>query len=74
MIPNEARLGWTSTSITTNPLRFDYHQSASVYFRVLPIGNDSQISLPVVGETYDFQALPFPAIFSVAVVIDTCKS
>ena len=66
-IPFGARMGWTYT-LDFVPISFDFVENYQMYFRQIE-RND----YPRVNQSYDFQALPYPAIQSVAVEIDTSK-
>ena len=71
-IPGGSLIGWTpETSI--NPICFDFRKDYDLYFRSVPILATGVKNFPKVGEQHKFQVLPYPAIFSIAVEIDTSK-
>ncbi len=72
-IPHNSRLGWTFAG-GFMPLTFDYDEYHRVYFRTLVTNsNEAKAAIPRVNQTYSFDVMPYPAIFSLAVTIDTGK-
>lgn len=66
-IPAGSHMGITVEADFT-PVTFDYVQGYPSQFRLVPGSN-----YPEEGQVLLFQALPYPAVFSLAVVIDTSE-
>ncbi|ELT93466.1 hypothetical protein CAPTEDRAFT_198011 [Capitella teleta] len=64
-IPEYSLLGWTFKD-NISPFSFDFIEGYELYFMSI----DDSDEYPVVGQPYQFAALPYPAIHSAAVEID----
>lgn len=67
-IPSQSRLGFTVEGI--NPISFDFQEGYNTYFDKI----NSAADYPVVGQQMEFLRIPYPAVFSIAVKIDTRTS
>ena len=71
-IPGGSLIGWTPET-EINPICFDFIKDYDLYFRSVPVLQSGVKDFPVIGEEYKFRVLPYPAIFSIAVEINTSK-
>ncbi len=71
-IPPFCRLGFVFEGEGRTPISFDFLEGYSQYFQSLQFPNGTVI-YPEVGRRFEFLLLPYPAIYSMAVEIDTSK-
>ena len=64
-IPSNAHMGWTFEA-TTIPISYDFQEGYQLYFRAV-----NNRVFPRLGQNYTFEILPYPAVYSVSVEIDT---
>jgi len=64
-IPSGMRIGWTLEE-DYNPISYDFQQGYELYFRAI----ENQ-QFPQLNQNYTFQSLAYPALYSIAVKMDT---
>ena len=71
----DVRIGWTFESVPGKdahwvPIAFEFQESYKLYFLNLDVPNTIY---PNVNNEYIFGKLPYPAVFSVSMTVDTSK-